>query len=82
MIQKVIKERIYMNNKSLLGETSSLAIGQLVVYIGSSSTIGHKVISTKPLPKKAQDFHRGGKHPKHVLLLTNLTYFPPIGVTG
>ena len=43
-----------------------------VTYRIQSYSIGHQVLPTQPLPRKAEDFPSGGKHPKHVLLLTYL----------
>ena len=37
-------------------------------------TFDHQVLFTQLLPRKAEDFPRGGKYPKHVILSTNLAY--------
>ena len=41
-------------------------------------SIGHQALPTQPLPGEAEDFHRGGKHPKDVLLSIYLDYFQPV----
>ena len=43
--------------------------------------IGHQALPTQPLPRKAKDFPRSGKYPKHVPLLTYLPSLPPKGIT-
>ena len=40
--------------------------------------IGHQVLSTLPLPKEAEDFPRGGKHPKDVRVPKCLDCLQPI----
>ena len=40
--------------------------------------IGHQVLPTQPLPREAEDFPRGGSHPKHMPLLTYLAWLQPI----
>ena len=60
----------------------------LVTYPSLCSTImtyrtpchvsGHQVLPTQPLPREAEDFPRGGKHSKHVPLLTYLAWLQPI----
>ena len=34
----------------------------------------HQLLSAQPLPREAEDFHRGGKHSKHMPLLTYLAW--------
>ena len=43
-----------------------------VAYRTPCHSTGHQVLPTQPLPREAEDFPRGGKHSKHVLLLTYL----------
>ena len=38
----------------------------------------HQALSTKPLPKEADNFYRGGNHSKYVPLLTYLTWLRSI----
>ena len=53
-------------------ETYHLLRSTSVTYRMPCHASGHQVLPTQPLPKKAEDFPRGGKHPKHVPLLTCL----------
>ena len=48
-----------------------------VTYGTPCCTIGHQVLPTQPLPREAEDFHRGGKYPKHMPLPTNLASLQP-----
>ena len=48
-----------------------------MTYETPCHAIGHQVLPTQPLPRKAEDFVRGDKHPKHVPLLTHLILFSP-----
>ena len=41
-------------------------------------SIGRQVLCTQRLPKEKEDFPKGGKHSKHVPLLTYLTWLLPI----
>ena len=41
-------------------------------------SIGHQVLPTQLLPGEAEDFHRGGKHSKHMPLLTYLAWLQPV----
>ena len=43
-----------------------------VTYRTPCHASSHQVFPIQPLPRKAEDFPRGGKHSKHVLLLTYL----------
>ena len=49
-----------------------------MTYGTSCHSIGHEVLPTQPLPKEADDFPRGGNHPKLVPLLTCLAWLQPI----
>ena len=49
-----------------------------VTYRTPCHTIGHQVLPTHPLPRKAEGFPRGDNHPKHVPLLTYLAWLQPI----
>ena len=44
----------------------------------SYQIIGHRVLSTQPLPKRAEDFPRGGKYSTNVPLSTFLAYLQPV----
>ena len=41
-------------------------------YRTSCRSIGHQVLPIQPLPREAEDFHRGRKYPRDVALLTYL----------
>ena len=49
-----------------------------VTYRTPCHASSHQVFPIQPLPRKAEDFPRGGKHSKHVLLLTYLAWLQPI----
>ena len=52
--------------------TYPLLCNTCMAYRTSCHSIGHQVPPTQHLPREAEDFPRGGKHSKHVLLLTYL----------
>ena len=49
-----------------------------MTYRTPCHSIGHQVVPTQPLPREAEDFPRGGKHSKHVPLLTYLARLQPV----
>ena len=48
-----------------------------VTYRTLCHAIGHQVLPTQPLPRKAEDFPRGDRYFKHVPPFTHLLYFSP-----
>ena len=49
-----------------------------MTYRTPCHSIGHQVLPTQPLLREVEDFPRGGKHSKHVPLLTCLAWLQPV----
>ena len=51
-----------------------------VTYRTPCHSIDNQLLPTQPLPREAEDFPRGDKYFKHVVLPTYLIYFSPKGL--
>ena len=49
-----------------------------VTYRMSCHASGHQILPTQHLPRKAEDFPRGGNHSKHMPLLTCFAWLQPV----
>ena len=70
----------YANTARLPLVTYPSLCSTCVTYRTPCHAIGHQVLPTQPIPRRAEDFPRGDKHFKYVPLLTYLIYFSPKGV--
>lgn len=52
----------------------------IIQLLTKCCSIGHQVLPAQPTPRGVEDFHRGGRYPMHMPLLTYLTYLQPKGI--